>query len=162
MVIALGLILIEILVWWLTHETTHTADDLLARVGTKLERHLSRGGMPEKPKRVGGRTQRLLSWFGTTTFRDVVRRFVIRPGEMINTGWLMYIIFAQTFGKHVQFPTLYNQLILKGLIKPAIVCPATGPRVADLSISRLTITTLPMVFSYTGVVPTAYPCSSCQ
>ena len=114
MVIALGLILIEILVWWLTHETTHTADDLLARVGTKLERHLTRGDMPEKPKRVGGRTQRLLSWFRTTTFRDVVRRFVIRPGEMINTGWLTYIIFAQTFGKHVQFPTLYSQLTFTG------------------------------------------------
>ena len=114
MVIALGLILIEILVWWLTHETTHTADDLLARVGTKLERHLSRGGMPEKSKRVGGRTQRLMSWFRTTTFRDVVRRFIIRPGEMINTGWLTYIIFAQTFGKHVQFLTLSIQLNTKG------------------------------------------------
>ena len=114
MVIALGLIIIEILVWWLTHETTHTADDILARVGTKLERHLSRGGIPQKPERVGGRIQRLLMWFRTTYFRDVVRRFVIRPGEMINTGWLIYIITAQTFGKHAQSPTLYSQLISTG------------------------------------------------
>ena len=114
MVIALGLLLIEILVWWFTHETTHTADDLLARVGTKLERHLSRGGIPEKPELVGGRTHRLLSWFRKTTFRDVVRRFVIRPGEMINTGWLTYIIFAQTFGKHVRLATLYSQPTFTG------------------------------------------------
>lgn len=114
MVIALGLITIEIVVWWLTHETTHTADDLLARLGTRLERHISRGGMPEKLERVGGRTQRLLSWFRTTTFRDVVRRFVIRPGEMINTGWLTYIIFAQTFGNHIRYPTLHNRLTFIG------------------------------------------------
>lgn len=101
MVIALGLIVIEIAVWWLTHETTHTADDLLARLGMRLERHISRGAVPEKPEHVGGKTQQLLSWFRTTTFRDVMRRFVIRPGEMINTGWLTYIIFAQTFGSHI-------------------------------------------------------------
>lgn len=114
MVIALGLIAIEIVVWWLTHETTHTADDLLARLGTRLERHISRGGMPEKLERGGGRTQRLLSWFRTTTFRDVVRRFVIRPGEMINTGWLTYIIFAQTFGNHILYPTLHCGLTFTG------------------------------------------------
>ena len=108
MVIAIGLITIEIVVWWLTHETTHTADDLLARLGTRLERHISQGGMLEKSERVGERTQRLLSWFRTTTFRDVVRRFVIRPGEMINTGWLTYIIFAQTFGNHVRSLVLHK------------------------------------------------------
>ena len=111
MIIALGLLVIEILVWWLTHETTHTADDLLSRVGTRLERHLSRGGDQETTPLTRAKAQRLLLWCTSTTFRDVIRNFVIRPGEIINTGWLTYIIFAQTFGLYTQSSSSFQNLI---------------------------------------------------
>lgn len=37
-IVALGLLAIEVLVWWLSHETTHTDNDILRRVGSRLER----------------------------------------------------------------------------------------------------------------------------
>lgn len=111
LIIALGLLVIEMLVWWLTHETTHTANDLFSRASTRLERHLSRGGDQEKMTTTRAKAQRLLLWCTSTTFRDVIRNFVIRPGEIINTGWLTYIIFAQTFGPYTQSSSSFQTLI---------------------------------------------------
>lgn len=101
-VIMLSLLAIEILVWWLTHETTHTSEDILARVGTKLERYVSQGqgncdGSRTKWQRRG---HAFVSWFRSKTFRDVMKNLVIRELEIVNTGWLIYIIFAQTFGAY--------------------------------------------------------------
>ena len=110
-IIALGLLVIEMLVWWLTHETTHTANDLFSRVSTRLERHLSRGGDQEKMTTTRAKARRLLLWCTSITFRDVIRNFVIRPGEIINTGWLTYIIFAQTFGPYTQSSSSFQNLI---------------------------------------------------
>lgn len=115
MIIAVGLLVIEILVWWLTHETTHTKDDLLLRVGTRLARHLSRGSDPEKGAMAREKMQRFLSWCTSTTFRDVIRNFVLRPGEIFNTAWLTYIIFAQTFGVFFRFSfPIYEGLMSLG------------------------------------------------
>ncbi|CAF9941941.1 MAG: hypothetical protein ALECFALPRED_009427 [Alectoria fallacina] len=101
-VMATGLLVIELLVWWLTHQTTHTPEDLLAKVGSKLERHISRRQVfrIEKKTKWQGRQDAFLSWLTTTTFRDVMRNFVLRPGEVVNTVWLVYIIMAQTFGAY--------------------------------------------------------------
>lgn len=97
-VMATGLLVIELLVWWLTHQTTHTPEDLLAKVGSKLERHISRRQVfrIEKKTKWQGRQDAFLSWLTTTTFRDVMRNFVLRPGEVVNTVWLVYIIMAQS------------------------------------------------------------------
>ncbi|CAF9941422.1 hypothetical protein IMSHALPRED_002569 [Imshaugia aleurites] len=100
--IATGLLVIELLIWWLTHQTTHTPEDLLAKVGTKLERHISRS----QPLRVDMKTKwnalqdTCLSWSTSRTFRDVMRNFVLRPCEVANTVWLVYIVMAQTFGAY--------------------------------------------------------------
>lgn len=80
--IAMGLLLIEITTWWLTHETTHTSDDILARVGTRLERHLSRSVKVSEPARPSKRTHAVFHWFKTTSFREVVRNCVLRPLEV--------------------------------------------------------------------------------
>ena len=127
-VIALGLLVIEILVWWLTHETTHTADDLLARVGTRVERHLSRGAIQEKSAMAREKTHRFLSWFTSRTFRDVVRKFVLRPGEIINTAWLTYILFAQTFGAYFKFLFSIQTSCHQGRINRATVWQASGQK----------------------------------
>ena len=98
--IALGLLVIELLVWWLTHETTHTPEDLMARVSSRLQRHLSRGVNREKVRADWPRLHACLSWFTTVYFRDVMKNFFIIPCEICNTIWLLYIIFAQTFGSY--------------------------------------------------------------
>ena len=93
----MGLLLVELLVWWLTHETTHTPDDILARVGTNIERHISHGVdlRPPTEKKWQKYSASILSWLASKTFRDLVKDFVIRPLEVANTIWLTYIIFAQ-------------------------------------------------------------------
>ncbi len=97
LLIATGLLVIELLVWWLTHQTTHTSNDLLAQVGSRLERHMSRRQSLRVEKRTKWQERQVnfLSWFSSRTFRDVMRNFVLRPGEVVNTAWLVYIILAQ-------------------------------------------------------------------
>ncbi len=82
--IAMGLLVIEISTWWLTHETTHTSDGLMARVGTRLERHLSRSEKVVKPARRSKRMNALFHWFKTTSLREVVRHCVLRPLEVLH------------------------------------------------------------------------------
>ncbi|MCJ1266148.1 hypothetical protein MMC22_006030, partial [Lobaria immixta] len=100
-VIALSLLTTELFVWWLTHHTTHTPEDILAQVGTKLEDRLARvkGGMGEATQK-SRRAHTILSWFRSKTFRWVMKNFFIRPCEVGNTVWLAYIVFAQTFGSY--------------------------------------------------------------
>ena len=81
MVIAMGLLIMEIVVWWLTHETTHTAMDAMVRIRTKLERHVSQDSITRAVALVKGRGQRLLLWSRSMTLRDVIKNFVLRPGE---------------------------------------------------------------------------------
>ena len=95
-VIAMGLLLIELLTWGLTHETTNTQKDPLRRIGSKLQRNFSsRSSSLEKEKTGKERIEAFFKWFESGTFRDVMKNFVIRPIEATNTGWLVYIIFAQ-------------------------------------------------------------------
>lgn len=102
MVISLGLLTTELTVWWLTHATTHTPEDILAQVGTKLEDRLARveGGMGNQAKQKSHRAHAILSWCRSKTFRWVMKNFFIRPCEVGNTVWLAYIVSAQTFGAY--------------------------------------------------------------
>ena len=97
LVIATGLLAIELFVWWLTHQTTHTSEDLVAKMGSALERHLFRNHSfgVEKKTKWQQRQQTILSWFTSRTFRDVMKNFVLRPCEVVNTAWLVYIVVAQ-------------------------------------------------------------------
>lgn len=104
LLIALLLLITELSTWWLTHTTTHTPDDLLARVGNKIEHHRSfqldssLEAARDRPATL--RSHAIVDWFRSTTFRDVMKNWLLRPAEVINTGWLAYIIFAQTFGSY--------------------------------------------------------------
>ena len=93
-VIALGLLAIEMCTWWLTHDTTHTDHDPLRRVGSRLHRHFSKLSS-EKQSQMSERTKSFLHWFLSGSFRGFIRNFVLCPIEASNTGWLTYIIFAQ-------------------------------------------------------------------
>ena len=103
-VIALSLLMIELLVWFLTHTSTHTDNDILRRMGTRLERHWGSRSVTQEAKVEASfthqRTHAFLSWFKTSSFRGLVKNTVLRPLEAFNTAWLTYIIFAQTFGSY--------------------------------------------------------------
>ena len=97
-VLALSLLFIETGIWSLTHDTTHTHNDLLRRVSTKLERRFTD---PEKGLQPAHRRlHRLIAYLHSRAFRDIIKMLLIRPLEAFNTGWLIYIIFAQTFGAY--------------------------------------------------------------
>lgn len=102
MVISLGLLTTELTVWWLTHQTTHTPEDILVQVGTKLEDRLVRveGGMGNQAAQKSRRIHAILYWFRSKTFRWMMKNFFIRPFEVGNTVWLAYIVFAQAFGSY--------------------------------------------------------------
>ncbi|KAL9601234.1 MAG: hypothetical protein Q9219_002639 [cf. Caloplaca sp. 3 TL-2023] len=96
-VLALALLGIEIGIWFLTHDTTHTPSDLMRRVSTRLERRFTD---PEKGLRHDSRVHRLIAYLQSRAFRDVIKVLIIRPLEAFNSAWLVYIIFAQTFGTY--------------------------------------------------------------
>lgn len=180
LVIASGLLLLEVLVWWLTHDTTHTPEDPLARVRTRLERHISDDNFARKNGITQGLVNRIVTWFRSRTFRDVVKIAVIRPGEIANTVWLTYIIFAQTFGSHRECSPARDPLFrIESWIsrhdsamitskrsknlrnrpitdcgdrhqKPAIAWPVIGPTKAVSSTSKPLLTTRLMASMSTG------------
>ena len=96
-VLALALLFIEIGIWCLTHDSTHTSNDLMKRVTTTLERRFTDA---EKGLQHDKKTHRFIKYSRSRAFRDVVKIFIIRPLEAFNTGWLIYIIFAQTVGSY--------------------------------------------------------------
>ncbi|KAL9600718.1 MAG: hypothetical protein Q9179_003120 [Wetmoreana sp. 5 TL-2023] len=99
-VIAVALLAIELVVWWLTHETTHTPDDLIARLGNRLERRMSSYKGLRKRSRMRQRLQQIPPWIQSFTLRDVIENAIIRPLEAANTVWLTYTVFAQTLGAY--------------------------------------------------------------
>lgn len=94
-VVALGLLTTELTVWWLTHMTTHTSEDILAQMVAQVE-----SGVGKKAEQKSRRVHALLSWFRSKTFRWVMKNFFIRPLEIGNTVWLAYIVFAQALGAY--------------------------------------------------------------
>lgn len=94
-VVALGLLTTELTVWWLTHMTTNTSEDILVQMVAQVE-----SGVGKKTKQKSRRFHAMLSWFRSKTFRWVMKNFFIRPLEIGNTVWLAYIVFAQAFGAY--------------------------------------------------------------
>ena len=64
----------------MTHENTHTSDDLLRRLGSRLERRFNIRG--EKDLQYESKRQRLLRYLHSGSFRDVMKNFIIRPLEV--------------------------------------------------------------------------------
>lgn len=99
-IMAVGLLMIEMFVWWLTHESTHTSNDPVARAVTGLERRLTRSNSFSR-RILAKRWYHIVASSCTTlTFRDVMKNLLIRPCEIFNTGWLAYTILAQVFGAY--------------------------------------------------------------
>jgi len=97
---AVGLLIVEMFVWWLTHESTHTSSDPVARIVTGLERRLTRSNSFSQRRLKKRLYDIVISSYTTLTFRDLMKNLFIRPCEIFNTGWLAYIILAQVFGAY--------------------------------------------------------------
>lgn len=95
-VLAAGLLVIELTTWGITHHTTHTEHDPLRRVGSRLERHFSTLSSPNKEQGQLQRFESFLRKLQTGSLRDLIKNFIIRPIEAANTVWLCYIVFAQS------------------------------------------------------------------
>ena len=85
MIIVVGLICIEMIVWCFTHETTHTPGPIVESV---LDSNVISAGETRFPS-VDYRSD-----CTTPTFRDLMKNLIIRPCEIFNTGWLAYIILC--------------------------------------------------------------------
>ena len=97
--IAFGLLIIELIVWYLTHETaTKSPVSMRTRLRTTLTHFRSQ---KESGVSLGERlASSVRAWASRLSSRDAIRRFVLRPCEAVNSAWLVYIISAQTFGSY--------------------------------------------------------------
>lgn len=106
-VIALGVFLVEMLVWWLTPDGSslvewvrYRQEDPIARWGSNMGRRLSRTDSNGWFARFKYTALAVLHAWNNMTFRDCMEILFLRPCEIVNMGWLVYIVTAQTFGSY--------------------------------------------------------------
>ena len=119
MIVAFGLLVIELVVWYFTHETaTKTPVNVQTRLKSAL-RHFrieKNHGVPIR-KRVVSSVQ---SWWSLLSSREAMKNLVLRPGEAFNTIWFVYIITAQTFGAYNNCDCMASVWAGKGVSSPYI------------------------------------------
>lgn len=76
------------------------SEDLITRCGSSLERRLSRddGNISRLFGAAKDGLSKMLRWWSSLTSRGFMEVFVLRPFEIGNFIWLIYIVIAQTFG----------------------------------------------------------------
>lgn len=106
-IMSLGIFLVELLVWWLTPDGSSLAEwiryrqeDPMTRWRSNMGRRLSRTDSNGWMSRTRSRVASLLHAWNNMTFRDGMEIFFLRPCEIINMSWLVYIVAAQTFGSY--------------------------------------------------------------
>ena len=98
-IIAVGLLMIEIITWWLTHERAIVPTIHKSQTSDKSEEN-ARSPPEQGVRRLRQAWTSLQDFRGKLDTREVIKTCIIRPGEIFNTGWLAYIIAAQTFGSY--------------------------------------------------------------
>lgn len=98
-IVTFGLLMIELVVWYLTHETATKSP---VSIQTRLK---SASGRFHNQKDHGvsipeAFVSSIRAWWNQLSSREVIRKFVLRPCEAFNSAWLVYIISAQTFGSY--------------------------------------------------------------
>ena len=106
-VIAFASLVIELLVWWQvstefarspTFLRHASIGDPITNLGNRLERKLSRAVTDSWQETLHTKTERLIRHWDDMPFRSKVDVLVLKPFDIINTCWLIYITNAQTFG----------------------------------------------------------------
>lgn len=107
-VIALGTFAAELLVWWLVHDglallswrEQSASDDPITRLESRLERRIPFDNSNRSSLVVAAKSglRKILRRWRRLTLRAFLEVFVLRPCEICNFFWLIYIVMAQTFG----------------------------------------------------------------
>jgi hypothetical protein len=108
LVIAFTSLVIEMLLWWSTPSRRSgeapgwlqkaAIGDPLMKVGSRLERWLSRSHTHSWQPSLGRKMQDWMRAWENLQFRSKMEILVLKPMDFINTAWLIYIVNAQTFG----------------------------------------------------------------
>lgn len=107
MILAFASLLMEMMIWCFTPSHSRDAPtwlqraattDPLMHVGQRLERQLTRSQSSAWQTSLGGKIQNWMRAWEHLQFRYKVEYLVLRPLDLINTAWLIYIVSAQTFG----------------------------------------------------------------
>ena len=106
-VISFASLFIEMLVWWLTPTRSGEVSgwlqkaaigDPLMKFGSRLERQLSRSQSYSWQTSLGEKIQNWMRDWELLQFRSKLEILVLKPLDIFNTAWLIYIVLAQTFG----------------------------------------------------------------
>ncbi len=106
---------IEMLTWWLPPTRSGEIPGWLPKaaignplmsVGSRLERRLSRSQTHTWQTSLGRKIHNWMRAWENLQFRSKIEILVLKPLDLINTAWLMYIVNAQTFGWYVSCPCL--------------------------------------------------------
>ena len=90
----------ELLIWCLVNDDT-ASSGLSSRVERHLHRSDSQNWGPYMLSKL--RIRQFSRWYSSLSLKDRLAIFVLDPGEAINTGWLVYIVIAQTFGLYQNY-----------------------------------------------------------
>ena len=106
-IIAFSSLSIEMLVWWLTPIRSGATPgwlqraaigDPLLNVGSRIERKLSKSHSYTWQTSLGEKIRSWMRGWQSLHFRCKVEILVLKPLDLVNTAWLIYIVNAQTFG----------------------------------------------------------------
>ena len=75
-------------------------DEAVIRWGSNFERRLFRTQKTRLRSHVQKGLQAMMHSWTNMTFRDRIEFIFLRPCEVINSAWLVYIVLAQTFGSY--------------------------------------------------------------
>ncbi|MCJ1335275.1 hypothetical protein MMC09_000543 [Bachmanniomyces sp. S44760] len=98
-IIAFATFLAEMLCWIFIPYGATPQDDVFLKIGRKCERSLSRFRSPSLLS-LRHRLQNLILAWNSKDTRGRIEVLFLRPMELISTGWLFYIVLAQTFGSY--------------------------------------------------------------
>jgi hypothetical protein len=105
--IAFASLCIEMLFWWQMPTGSESSPEWLQRaamgdplinIGGRLERQLSRSQRNTWQASLGGKIQTWMQGWESLQFRSKVEILVLKPLDILNMCWLIYIAHAQTFG----------------------------------------------------------------
>ena len=135
-VIAIGLLIIELVVWWLTHKRDLTPGVPNSQTSSGSEKNGNSRTDPvtEPVSQAWARLQHLRQ---QTDLKSVIRTCIIRPGEIINSVWLVYIIAAQTFGSYQTCECLASTWAGYGVLPPSPIQYMQKRTNANIGIHRL-------------------------
>ena len=111
-ILAVFTLITEMFVWWFLPEGVlpesptgdwlrrHSTNSAMERMVTGITRNLERVDGDAWTLEARKRMRKLLMWWTALSLRDQLEILFFRPYELVSSGWLCYIILAQTLGSY--------------------------------------------------------------